>query len=161
MFCYCCSGKTFESCCAPYLQQNVTAPTCEALMRSRYSAYCLKNVPYLLATLAPDQQQIGLAAEISQFANSVHFCKLAINATQTQENTGIVDFAAYFISGQTLEVLAEVSDFIYTDRWYYHSGAVTTFSAGKLSRNDPCPCGSGKKFKQCQIHQVSGQKVHS
>lgn len=159
MFCYCCSGKTFESCCAPYLQQNATVPTCEALMRSRYSAYCLKNTPYLLATLAPDQQQTGLAAEISQFANSVHFCKLAINATQTQENTGKVDFSAYFISGQKLEVLAEVSHFIYTDRWYYHSGAVTTFSAAKLSRNEPCPCGSGKKFKQCQVHQISGQKA--
>ncbi|HCS1330106.1 TPA: SEC-C domain-containing protein, partial [Salmonella enterica] len=22
----------------------------------------------------------------------------------------------------------------------------------KVGRNDPCPCGSGKKFKQCCLH---------
>ncbi|WP_204478448.1 SEC-C metal-binding domain-containing protein, partial [Aeromonas veronii] len=22
----------------------------------------------------------------------------------------------------------------------------------KIGRNDPCPCGSGKKFKQCCLH---------
>ncbi|WP_449356713.1 SEC-C metal-binding domain-containing protein [Alishewanella longhuensis] len=27
----------------------------------------------------------------------------------------------------------------------------------KIGRNDLCPCGSGKKFKQCAIHQLSGQ----
>lgn len=29
----------------------------------------------------------------------------------------------------------------------------------KAGRNDPCPCGSGKKFKQCCINKVGGSGV--
>ncbi len=31
--------------------------------------------------------------------------------------------------------------------------AETIHSDGKPKRNDPCPCGSGKKFKQCCINK--------
>ncbi|MGB9619884.1 MAG: SEC-C metal-binding domain-containing protein, partial [Armatimonadota bacterium] len=28
---------------------------------------------------------------------------------------------------------------------------------GKIGRNDPCPCGSGKKFKKCCLGKINGQ----
>ncbi|MCA9791670.1 MAG: SEC-C domain-containing protein, partial [Candidatus Eremiobacteraeota bacterium] len=35
-------------------------------------------------------------------------------------------------------------------RWYYLDGVETPVQAGpKVGRNDPCPCGSGKKYKKC------------
>lgn len=46
--CFCSSQKSFESCCKPYLNGTQHAPTAEALMRSRYSAYVLHEVDYLL-----------------------------------------------------------------------------------------------------------------
>lgn len=33
---------------------------------------------------------------------------------------------------------------------------VPTAAAAKLGRNDPCPCGSGKKYKKCCAGQASG-----
>ncbi len=50
--CPCCSGKEFEECCEPYLKGSKDAPTAEALMRSRYSAYVTANVAYIGNTLS-------------------------------------------------------------------------------------------------------------
>ncbi len=35
------------------------------------------------------------------------------------------------------------------DYWHEPAAAVTSPPAPKTGRNDPCPCGSGKKFKKC------------
>ena len=47
--CPCGSGKSYAVCCG-LLHTGAAAPTAEALMRSRYSAYGLGLEPYLLAT---------------------------------------------------------------------------------------------------------------
>jgi SEC-C motif-containing protein len=41
-----------------------------------------------------------------------------------------------------------------SDRWYYVDGLLPTpvtyrREEEKVGRNDPCPCGSGKKYKKC------------
>ena len=30
----------------------------------------------------------------------------------------------------------------------------------KPGRNEPCPCGSGKKYKKCCIHKVAASQAH-
>lgn len=128
-------------------------------MRSRYSAYCRADSDYLLATLAPAQRQHESAAELRAFAQAVHFFKLEILKVTNQQDYGQVNFMASFIHEQKLDVIAEVSDFIYTDRWYYVSGKQSSMPNVKLGRNDLCPCGSKKKVKQCLQHQASGQSL--
>jgi SEC-C motif-containing protein len=157
MQCYCCSGQLFEHCCHPYISGAVLPDNCEALMRSRYSAYCLADSDYLLATLAPAQRQQESAAEISAFARVVHFCKLEIIEVTNRPDAGQVSFIASFIHEQKLDFIVEVSDFAFADRWYYVSGKLRSKPTVKLGRNDLCPCGSMKKVKQCQQHLPSGQ----
>lgn len=157
MNCYCCSGKPFTECCEPYLSLKQDADSCEALMRSRYSAYCTADTAYLVATLHPSQHTINLAEEITAFANSVHFCRLHISSSSQTSTSGQVSFTAYFLHHQKLDTIAELSDFIYENRWYYKSGQLENIEPIKLGRNDPCPCGSGKKFKHCSNHLLSGQ----
>lgn len=48
--CPCGSGKALAQCCEPYINGSATAPTAEALMRSRYTAYTQLNELYLLAS---------------------------------------------------------------------------------------------------------------
>ncbi len=48
--CPCGSNKEFTDCCARYIHGSETAPTAEALMRSRYTAYTLQNEAYILKT---------------------------------------------------------------------------------------------------------------
>jgi len=48
--CPCGSNKTYPNCCGRYVDGNEPAPTAEALMRSRYTAYTLLREEYLRAT---------------------------------------------------------------------------------------------------------------
>ena len=63
--CPCASGKAFADCCGRYLDGGAAAPTAEALMRSRYTAYTLQREDYLLATWHASTRpvQLGLAGE--------------------------------------------------------------------------------------------------
>lgn len=48
-----CGGGLYARCCARYIECDTPAPTPEALMRSRYTAYALGKDDYILATWAP------------------------------------------------------------------------------------------------------------
>lgn len=156
MRCYCCSGKDFSRCCAPYLLGERFADNCEALMRSRYSAYCTANIRYLIDTLHPDQRQDNDIPSMTAFAAAAHFCGLVINTVSQFSDTGYVKFVASYIDGSKRETISENAFFTRLDRWYYHSGIVAATKATKIGRNDYCHCGSGKKFKACSTHLASG-----
>lgn len=133
------------------------------LMRSRYSAYCCKHIDYIFQTYHPDQQRNNTKAQIAEFANAAHFVGLTIANNEKGErisvsDTGSVSFIAHYINGNKLEALAETSRFVFGERWYYYDGDITATTATDIGRNDRCPCGSGKKFKQCIIHLNSGAK---
>lgn len=53
--CPCGSGDSLADCCGRY-HDGAAAPCAQSLMRSRYSAYVLGNVDYLVATSLPAQQ---------------------------------------------------------------------------------------------------------
>jgi SEC-C motif-containing protein len=118
--CFCCSQKSFESCCKPYLDGTQHAPTAEALMRSRYSAYVLHEVDYLMTTTHPSQLKFHSKEETLRWSVSNQWLKLEIiNAT-----SHIVEFKAYFI-GTTLknQIHHERSTFRFeNNRWLYVDG---------------------------------------
>lgn len=117
--CPCCSTLKFEHCCEPFLN-GTPAPTPEALMRSRYTAYALCNVPYLLQTTHPKTRKYYSAKSIEQWAKESTWLKLEIK--EAEGNT--VTFYAYFKdqSGQ-LQVHKEHSTFKQEDGiWYFVDG---------------------------------------
>ena len=65
--CPCLSGMSYESCCEPLHREKQRAATAEQLMRSRYSAFALAEVDYLIAT-HPDSLT---PAAFSQFASDL------------------------------------------------------------------------------------------
>jgi SEC-C motif-containing protein len=75
-------------------------------------------------------------------------------AGQPTDETGIVEFIAHFtIDGQSGQ-LHEISEFTKESGiWFYKDGSSpqsgTVRKPNKTGRNDPCPCGSGKKYKKC------------
>jgi SEC-C motif-containing protein len=120
--CPCGSGQRLADCCQPLLQGDRQALTAEQLMRSRYSAYCLQRVDYLLASwhartrperldLQPQCRWLGL-----QIIERV--------AGQAEDSEGIVAFVArYRIGGGRAQQLRERSRFRReSGRWYYLDG---------------------------------------
>ncbi|WP_436286412.1 YchJ family metal-binding protein [Rheinheimera soli] len=135
----------------------------EQLMRSRYSAYCHhakdpQCYSYIVQTYHSTARSLHNEADIADFANAVHFIGLKILSDPPQPEQTLtsnqVHFIASYLAGDKLELLDEVSDFeLEQGRWVYCSGVLTEHPSVRVSRNDPCPCGSGLKFKKCQ-HRI-------
>lgn len=48
--CACCSGKMYEICCHVFISGAAWPDTAEQLMRSRYTAYAMCKVSYIIDT---------------------------------------------------------------------------------------------------------------
>lgn len=57
MTCPCGSNNSYETCCGTYHSGKAIAPTAEALMRSRYSAFAKHEITYLKETTWPPHQK--------------------------------------------------------------------------------------------------------
>jgi len=147
--CLCKSNKAYASCCQPFHQGDQVANSCEQLMRSRYSAFCLQRGDYLFSTYHPDYREDLTIEQLSE--KSLDWKHLEIVKANTGENTGFVEFKAWYLQDDQLFCHHEHSNFVKEQsQWFYCDG---TFypqqKSGKIQRNDSCPCGSGKKYKKC------------
>lgn len=154
--CPCGTGRPFAECCGPYLSGSAAPPTAEALMRSRYTAYARERVDYVEATTAAAERAEFDRRGAATWARTATFTKLEVLATERGgegDDEGVVDFAATFEEAGRTKVLRERSRFVREDgAWRYAGGSKgesVRREAPKVGRNDPCPCGSGKKFKKC------------
>jgi SEC-C motif-containing protein len=156
--CPCGSGPSFEACCEPYLKGERLPPTAEALMRSRYTAFTLKDIDYVMNTHDPDtlDQVDRKGAETwAEQAKWLGFEVLGTERGDEADDTGSVEFIArYKVKGATIEH-RERSHFRKLDgRWVFIDGQDVPGppkrrEEPRIGRNDPCPCGSGKKYKKC------------
>ena len=145
--CPCGSGRGFLDCCGPALNGERPAATAEALMRSRFTAFARGDADYLLATWHPDTRpaQVDLSDQLVWERLDV----LQIEAGGPDDRAGRVGFAAYYRDATGAQgCLRELSRFVRVEgRWRYLDGV--PLAAPKPGRNAPCPCGSGRKYKQC------------
>ncbi|MEQ1531222.1 MAG: YchJ family protein [Methylococcales bacterium] len=148
--CPCGSTKLYPACCGPYHAGEQQAPTAQALMRSRYSAFVLKKTAYLQQTWAASMRPAYL--DISDDASEWQGLDIvALKAGQAVDSEGWVEFKAFYALNAQPWVLHERSRFIKEQgRWYYVDGEIKAHVAIKAAaKNAPCPCGSGKKYKRC------------
>ncbi len=146
MACPCGSKKTFQQCCQPYIEGTESAPTAEALMRSRYSAYSLANTNYIQRTMRGKAAEGYDPASAKQWAESAEWLGLQVFNHQTNGDKATVTFAARLRDHQGIQFIYENSAFERIDgQWYYTDGQQQPLP----QRNQPCLCGSGKKFKRC------------
>lgn len=90
--CYCGSQRDFAHCCKPFLTGKQFPESPEALMRSRYTAYVLIEVDYLLKTTHPKTRYLHKKRDILAWAKESEWVKLEV--LEAKENT--VVFKAYF-----------------------------------------------------------------
>jgi SEC-C motif domain protein len=147
--CYCGSQRAFCDCCAPYIQGLKTAPSAEALMRSRYSAYASGAMDYILNTYAKAQRSTLSLQDLQN--NNTHWCKLDVLKAKEQGEKAQVEFCAYSQEENNYFLLHELSEFCQENKqWRYVQGHIYADSGAYLQkRNDLCLCNSGLKFKKC------------
>jgi len=152
--CPCGSGKLYANCCKPYIKGKENAPTPEALMRSRYTAYVMHEIDYIINTC---KENVKLKREnIEDWSNNSVWLGIEIISTNISASgdTGTVEFKSVYEQQRLKNVHHEIASFEKVEeRWLYASGKVfsvpVTRSDTKQGRNEYCLCGSGKKYKYC------------
>jgi len=124
ILCPCSSGHALVDCCLPYIEQVIAAPTAEALMRSRYSAFVLLNEDYLRYSWHPDTCPKTIHLNIN-----TKWLGLKIKNTVAggeNDDTGEVEFVARNkVNGKACR-LHENSQFKrFEGRWVYLNGVIT------------------------------------
>jgi SEC-C motif-containing protein len=125
--CSCGSEKTYGDCCA-VAHNNIDAVlTAAQLMRSRYTAYVLGDVDYLLLSHHSSTRPINEKKEILNWTNSVQWLGLELihstkgSATDTH---GTVEFKAYFKENNIESVIHEHSEFVKENKHWVYLGEV-------------------------------------
>lgn len=118
-------------------------------MRSRYTAYFLGLERYLLQTWHASTRPTSVDLQAGPT-----WTGLQIRSTEAgaeADERGSVEFVARYLAGGRPGTLHESSRFLREEgHWYYVDGRLHDAPDGtKVSRNAPCPCGSGRKFKRC------------
>lgn len=122
--CPCGWGRKYKKCCGA-LHAGAPAGSPEALMRSRYTAYAIGNVPYLVATTHPDSPHrepdvVAWADDLRRYCAAITFESLTIFEASETGDTGKVHFEARLRQGHTLHTMTERSAFLKVDgRWSY------------------------------------------
>lgn len=126
--CPCGSEKPFAFCCEPYIEGQKPAPTAEQLMRSRYTAFALGAIDYLIDTTAPEKRDLidrAVIAEQIQFTTWTGLTILNKEAGHKEDAQGMVEFEAAFETEEDQCILHERSNFYAKNgQWFYLDGEV-------------------------------------
>jgi len=156
--CPCGSQENYCNCCAPFITGAALAPTAEKLMRARYTAYVKTAVDFIITTTIAEKRKDCDEKVIRKWSELSTWHKLEIISTEKgalNDTEGIVEFNAHFSEGGIRKNYHEKGMFQKVDgAWLYVDGEIQKqkpyLRAGvKISRNDLCSCGSGKKYKRC------------
>jgi SEC-C motif-containing protein len=154
--CPCGSGKIYGECCEPIIKQTVQADNPESLMRSRYSAYVKGEILWLKDSLEESHRKDFDEKGARQWSTQAEWFGLEIIQTKMDEanNKGWVEFSAKYKQNGATRAHREIAEFVRkNEKWFLtESRIVKPAPVSKeqtVGRNDPCPCGSGKKYKKC------------
>ncbi|BAW80685.1 zinc chelation protein SecC [Candidatus Nitrosoglobus terrae] len=122
-------------------------------MRSRFTAFAIKDQNYILKTWDPTKQP----AKIEFLKETIQWKQLEIIGKKKggeKDVKGIVEFKAYYLLESHQYRMHEISRFHRSQGyWYYLDGTVKSIAKvdqdTNKGKNAPCPCGSEKKYKRC------------
>lgn len=124
--CFCGKVLNYKDCCGALHSGMRVAQTAEELMRSRYSAFALADVDYILRTYAPETRPSSERSEIKQWAASVMWLGLQVLSTQKGkfgDQEGRVKFKALYSEAGKVHEMIEDSFFRFEkEQWFYVDG---------------------------------------
>jgi SEC-C motif-containing protein len=156
--CPCGSELKLVDCCLPHIQGKSKPSTAEGLLRARYTAFTRGDVDYILNTHHPRTRGDVKREEIEEWSKNSDWLGLKIlqkEAGQAGDDTGTIVFHARYETDGKAQDHYEHAQFekdqgvwMFLDAQGLKPGPIKR-TEPKIGRNDPCHCGSGKKFKKC------------
>jgi SEC-C motif-containing protein len=156
--CPCGSKINIQQCCLPVIQAKQKAQTAEALLRARYTAFTLGEIDFILSSHHSKTRNDIKREEIEDWSKTSKWLGLKIveiEAGKAEDEKGTLLFSAqYHADGKDHDhweksfFEKEEGNWKFLDAQGVQVGPIRR-TEPKTGRNDPCPCGSGKKFKKC------------
>jgi SEC-C motif-containing protein len=153
--CPCGSGRATQECCLPIIEGRAAAPTAEACMRSRYTAFTLGKVDYIVESHHTRTRNEISPDAIKAWCDRAEWLDFKIEDSRgggEDDQAGEVRFLARYKEKGVVVNHHEIATFEREDgKWRFVTGVTPPAKRAveKVGRNDPCPCGSGKKHKKC------------
>jgi SEC-C motif domain protein len=128
-------------------------------MRARYSAYTTGNIDFVERTHDPETRKDGFSRESAEkWAKESQWKGLKILGVKDgreKDSAGVVRFVAAYVQEGREIYHEEIAHFRKAGgQWLFRDAETPSRepvvkTGPDLGRNDPCHCGSGKKFKKC------------
>ncbi|MBP9111332.1 MAG: SEC-C domain-containing protein [Polyangiaceae bacterium] len=155
--------KALEAYCLPFIRGEKKPETAADLMASRYVAYATQAIDFLVTTVLPRNRTGSDRKSAEIWSKRSSWQGLEILRTEKggpDDTDGIVEFVARYSVEGAEQRHHEIAEFKKLDgEWFFADGNLVEATAPrqepirnegpKIGRNDPCHCGSGKKFKKC------------
>ena len=162
--CPCGSGRPYEECCETYIEGRETAPTAEALMRSRYAAHTLGKYDYLNETVHPSIRDEADHEDMKKWSEAVEWEGLEIFSTKDgaeTDETGEVSFEArYSVNGMPQSLSSAVKTAAGTT-WTAMSTARTR-TAAKRPKSDVtslAPAAAARSTRNVAANRPNRQRM--
>jgi len=154
--CPCGSGARFADCCEQVINGERESQTAEELMRARYAAFAAGAIDFVVAsTHSRTRREIDIPFIREWSQTSVWRGLQIIDTKLVDDDKAYVSFEAQFTQHGKDQSHKEKSLFEREDgKWRFVTGEelknpTVRYETARTSRNEPCPCGSGKKYKKC------------
>lgn len=154
--CPCGSDSSFEDCCQQIINGEREPLTAEELMRARYAAFAKGAIDFIVtSTHSRTRREIDVSY-IRQWSETSTWRGLQIIETKlVGDNKAYVSFEAQYTQAGKDQSHKEKGLFEREDgKWRFVTGdelknSTVRYETPRPGRNEPCPCGSGKKYKKC------------
>lgn len=150
--CPCGGGGEFAQCCQPIIDAQQRAATPEQLMRARYSAYATGSIDFLGKSNHSRTRGQFDPESAGRWSRESRWLGLTIlGSDSSTTDRAHVNFEARYEDRDGVAVLHQERALFEREggEWRFVSGGAIPAVSQKVGRNEPCPCGSGKKFKKC------------
>ncbi len=156
--CSCDTQKTYSNCCEPIIKGLKIAESPADLMRARFTAFVRHEIDFIVNSISPSRKKDFDRKGIEDWSRNTDWVGLEIISTEhggPNDDKGQVEFIARFREKEEVQKHHELASFVkIKDSWFFEDGRTPSakpvkLEGPKIGRNDPCHCGSGKKFKKC------------
>lgn len=129
--------------------------TPKELLEKRYQAFASGDVDFVLQTHHPETRDAIEEKAVEAWSKGSQWKGLEVSEVKEEGDKTFIHFTVRYERKFETVNHTEWAEFRKEDgKWYYYdsefpSPETIRRSDEKVGRNDPCPCGSGKKFKKC------------
>lgn len=154
--CFCSSGVPFSECCEQIIKGERESQTAEELMRARYAAFATGAIDFIVATTHSRTRREIDVQYIREWSQTSIWRGLEIIDTKSvDDNKAYVSFEAQYTQAGKDHSHKEKGLFEREHgKWRFVTGEdlknpTVRYETPRPGRNEPCPCGSGRKYKKC------------